>query len=952
MKPYRRSIFALATFSLSFQAALQAADYTYSGTTTNTIGTPYLWSEGTGWDAVAVSNIDTILNFQGTLAAGATLFSRNDGGTFLLNRLNFAHIGPETGTAPTFTLFGDPLEFRTSSGSITPTLVFNTTGTVKPLVTIQNDLILGNNIAVATETGNRGTLSGIISGSGALTKSGAGTLVLTGANTYTGLTTVNGGSLAIQHNSALGTTAGATAIGNDGRLQLQGGITVTGEALTINRTSDAGSGVFQLQNVSGNNIWTGGITLNGDYITRIESSAGRLTLRGNIDMGSGTTGQVVLQGAGAGEVSGNISGTRPLTKSTAGDGTWVLSGTNTYTGATTISNGTLQFAKQIALYNNNNADWTDTKISVGSGATLALNVGGAGEFTSADVDTLKALGTATGGLRSGSRLGLDTTNAVGGKFTYASIIGNTNAGANVIGLTKLGAGTLELSGNNTYSGTTVVNGGILKIRHANALGTTAAGTTLSNATTLQLQGGITVTGETLTVTNASDTIFLESQFVEAEDGAGKNLNTWAGNINLTTGTNSRIFASTGRLLITGNIAITATSPGQLVLQGLAGGEISGVISGNAPLVKSSNDAGTWILSGTNTYTGATTISKGTLQLGNGGTTGSLASTSISVGNTDSNFTVNRSNKAEQGVDFGSTISGVGSFTQAGTGTTILKTATYTGATNINAGTLQFAQQTALYNNNNANWTAAKITVNSGATLALNVGGTGEFTSANVDAIKTLGTATGGFRNGSRLGLDTTNATGGIFTYATAIGNTNAGANSIGLTKLGTGTLELSAVNTYTGSTIITAGTFNVTTIGALNGGGSIIVESNATLNLAGTYRFNIGANGQNNNITGTGTANLTGIFNLDLTSAALAEGNGWSLVGVNQLDSINWTGLQVDSTAGSFTKTGDLWTRIDGSNIWTFNQTNGLLSLTIPEASQSLLLLLGLSGIAARRRRM
>ena len=90
-----------------------------------------------------------------------------------------------------------------------------------------------------------------------------------------------------------------------------------------------------------------------------------------------------------------------------------------------------------------------------SGATAAFNVGGTGEFTSANIATLAALGTSSGGFANGSFIGLDTTNASGGNFTYAGVIANTNGGANVIGLSKLGTGALTLTGANTYSGGTL-----------------------------------------------------------------------------------------------------------------------------------------------------------------------------------------------------------------------------------------------------------------------------------------------------------------------------------------------------------------------------------------------------------------------------------------------------------------------------------------------------------------
>ncbi|OYW76280.1 MAG: hypothetical protein B7Z37_09550 [Verrucomicrobia bacterium 12-59-8] len=141
--------------------------------------------------------------------------------------------------------------------------------------------------------------------------------------------------------------------------------------------------------------------------------------------------------------------------------------------------------------------------------------------------------------------------------------------------------------------------------------------------------------------------------------------------------------------------------------------------------------------------------------------------------------------------------------------------------------LQFAQEAALYNNTPASWTNTNLVVNSGATAAFNVGGTGEFTASDIATIQPLGTGTGGFKNGSVIGLDTSNAAGRSFTYSTAIADTNGGANVVGVTKLGANTLVLTGANSYSGPTKVTAGTLQVGdgTSGALNG---------TTLNGAGT----------------------------------------------------------------------------------------------------------------------
>jgi autotransporter-associated beta strand protein len=358
----------------------------------------------------------------------------------------------------------------------------------------------------------------------ALTYAGTGMLTLMGGalpageSYYTGNTSVNSGIINIQGATALGTTGNATAnviVASGGALQMQGGFTTAAAvALTLSGTGVTSNPRGALENVSGNNTYTGLVDLGA--AATIGSDAGMLTLSNTGNIAGGGFG-LTLTGAGNGSLAGSIhtiAGT--LTKS--GNGTWTLSGANTYTGTTTVSNGTLQFAKASSLYNGTTASWTAANITVASGATAAFNVGGAGEFTSANIDTLKGLGTTTSnGFANGSSLGFDTTNASGGNFAYSSNIANPNGGANALGIVKLGANTLTLSGTNTYTGATTINGGSLKVAANGALGSTSAvainsGGSLvfgSSSITTGLNTAATVTmagGSSLVMNGASQTI--------------------------------------------------------------------------------------------------------------------------------------------------------------------------------------------------------------------------------------------------------------------------------------------------------------------------------------------------------------------------------------------------------------------------------------------------------------
>jgi len=120
--------------------------------------------------------------------------------------------------------------------------------------------------------GGSGEFSGVISEEGGIGKVGAGTQVLSGANTYTGQTTVTAGVLNVRDGAALGGAAGGTSVASGAALELEGDITVAGEALALSGTGVAGSGA--LRNVSGSNAWNGTITLAG--ATAIQSDAGQL----------------------------------------------------------------------------------------------------------------------------------------------------------------------------------------------------------------------------------------------------------------------------------------------------------------------------------------------------------------------------------------------------------------------------------------------------------------------------------------------------------------------------------------------------------------------------------------------------------------------------------------------------------------------------------------------------
>jgi fibronectin-binding autotransporter adhesin len=147
--------------------------------------------------------------------------------------------------------------------------------------------------------------------------------------------------------------------------------------------------------------------------------------------------------------------------------------------------------------------------------------------------------------------------------------------------------------------------------------------------------------------------------------------------------NSGIMEIGGGITLTQNSGSAFVNDGTFSWKSTANQTISNIMSGTGALTQ--NGSGTLTLSGANTYTGLTTISTGTLQIGAGSTTGKLSAGSAIVNN--SNLTINRSDAVTQGTDFSSAaITGTGSLTAAGAGTTTLNAAnSYSGATTVNAG---------------------------------------------------------------------------------------------------------------------------------------------------------------------------------------------------------------------------------------------------------------------------
>jgi autotransporter-associated beta strand protein len=317
------------------------------------------------------------------------------------------------------------------------------------------------------------------------------TTVLQANNGYTGLTTVNGGSVlratvgTTGGSSALGTTAAGTVVADTGRLELANNVTITGEALTINGQGNNSQGA--LHNQSGNNEWAGTVTI-GNATARIGVATGVLTVSGAITDGANTFKLTVRNNT---STTGSVLLTNP---------------NNTYDGGTDIVVGVLQLGVDNALPTGTTVLMGNSS-GQGTGATLDLN---GHAQTIAHATTITSNNITTRVLNGGASAAALTINAPSGSASTAGttaapvVFGGPSNTGNNFSITKAGAGTTTFAGASTYAGGTTITGGTLTAGIDGALGTgnvsvadtavslaIAAGVTdaIANAATLSLAGG-------------------------------------------------------------------------------------------------------------------------------------------------------------------------------------------------------------------------------------------------------------------------------------------------------------------------------------------------------------------------------------------------------------------------------------------------------------------------------
>ena len=692
--------------------------------------------------------------------------------------------------------------------------------------------------------GGSGTFSGVIKNSGAsagptvlgLIKNGSGIQTLSGANTYSGGTTVSSGTLKVGNATALGASSGSTSVTSGAVLDLNGTTMTNTNALTLNGTG----------------ISSGGALTN--------SSATLATYAGAITLGSATS---IGSSNGDITISAAIGGSSiALTK--VGTDTVTLNAVNTYSGATTVSAGTLS----VGGSGNLGSGTYSQNLTVASGATFT--------WASSASQTFSNLAAGTGIIN----LHGSGTNGTGNYVTISgdqAFTGTLNVYQNVY----ISGGTND----STFGGLTkaaainIQNGGFVNLFNTGSYNSNFDNSYAYNVPTTIYTGGTLYNGGSNSyhiknITLAGGTLASAAASVWGTTLGPYYWGTFIFDGGLTVTADSTISATAVTLGVT--VPFNVSSGATLTVSGtIVGAAQSYTFNGGLSIT----GAGLVVMSGANSYTGGTTISAGTLQVGNGGTTGTLGTGGVT---NNSALVYNRSNSIADN----NNISGSGTVTQAGSGILTLSGAnTYTGGTWINAGTLNVGSSGAIGSTGTitfGDWTGGGILQYS---LSNTTDYSSRFSSANSQAysIDTNGQSV-------TLGSALTSTLGSLNKYGSGtltLGGTNTYANGTGTTVFA-GILQVSSdanlggsVNapvTLQGGALLASSSFATGRSLTVTGSGNILyVASGATLTINGTIfgsggTLNLGGTATGGSYTGTlayNPSSSSSLSNLNLYAGTL-----------------------------------------------------------------------------------
>lgn len=550
---------------------------------------------------------------------------------------------------------------------------------------------------------------------------------------------------------------------------------------------------------------------------------------------SGTTADVGYSAAGTAIISSGTWINTNLAIGNGGSGTMMLNGGVVSaqnsdvgqggSGIVTVNGGTWSIAEQFVLGANGAGSLTVNGGSISSDETV-LGYNSAG---SASATVQAGTWTAASRFYVGNRGTGDLQINGGVVSSQTGVIGVEDAGN---GTVTVNSGTwinsIQLSVGQSATGALNLTGGAV----SNGYG--SIGDFAGSKGTATISGGIWNNSQRLLIGHVGTGILNLTDSGVVTVGAG------SGTVTITT------FASGVGTL---NIGTGATA-GILNASVVTGGSGAARVNFNhigtktfeprleGSLLVTKNGAGTTILTGSNSHTGGTVITAGGLQIGNGGTAGSVEGNITN----NSHLAFNRSDN----VTFSSTISGIGDVTKLGAGTlTLTGSNSYTGGTVVTSGTLQI--------------------------------GNGS----------TTGSVAGNIENNSDL----------VFNRSNDLSFNGIISGTGDLTKLGAGILTLTNTNTYLGETFLNAGTLTITSL--LDHGDTVFVNSGATLNGSGSIYRNVvvSAGGTlSNSLTIVGQVTLSGTAQQNVGN--VSSGTATASAG-QQLIVDNATGGDINAAAGT-----------------------------------------------------
>ena len=690
--------------------------------------------------------------------------------------------------------------------------------------------------------------------------SGAGRFDITGtSNTFTGDLSFTGAEVRVANNGSLGNAANNIVI-NGGRFGI-----VSGTSFTI-----PSSRSITVGDAAGTSISTAG--------------SGTLTYDGVIANISGTTGSWVKQGGG----------------------TLSLGGSSTYTGATTISNGTIQ------LTAGNNRLPVTTVLSLGQATSAnvgTFNLGGVDQTVAglASIVGTNASAAVTNLVTTSSGISTLTLNVASGTYSYGDgTAANSGGITGSVGIVKQGAGTQILGGSSSYTRPTTLSAGTLRGGHNFAFG----------SGTLALNGGTLTSGTDGVARSFANSVAIggDIQFGDA--------------------------AATGGLTLSGPVDLGSGARSLTVAQSTT---LSGLVS-NGGLIKAG--AALLLLTGTNTYAAGTSITAGTLKAGNSNSFGS-GSVTLSAGATldlnsltfTNSITNNGGTLANAGSFSGtSSVSGTADYGGAGGGTVVVDAggvANFNGS--INSLTISAGGQANL--NDGSSLIQATLT-NDGLLVA------------NRSSDTTFSTAIGGSGAFEKLGSGILTVTGNS-TYS---GATTVSAGRLKVNgSLGSGGLSVAASAWLMGTgtvngPVTVSGTFSPGSSPGVITLGSLVLTSTSTtiIEVLGATR---GTSYDGIDIATASGLTYGGLLSFEFGGSALADGTydifnfaGTSSGSFTSLDSTGfYAGTWTNNSNGSFTL-------VKEAQTLTFSQSTGDI-IVVPEPATLALAAAGAAALACALRR-